>query len=186
MNRQLNIILAVGLLAASLGGCGHGDGDAGEAKKNDPAPVSSEDSSDSFLLQGGTYYVEQVRNLQDGCGKKPLDDSDSITQVPFFLTNDGKGNVSIDFCSDQGKSVSGVVRGNKGTLYALHNGRHMGSDDYPAVMDQECRIDLKVKADNTMDGQYTETQRNRNAALREATVDVPECTTSFAFTMTSK
>jgi len=176
----------IALLAASvwaLSACGS-TSDSGKDETGDPAPNSKEDGSDdAFALEDGTYHIASLTNLQDGCGKKPLDSGDSILQVPFFLKNDGKGQVTIDFCSYQSTSTAGTVRGNEGTLYVLHNGRQMGSADYPAVMDQDCMVTLKVSANDEFNGHYSETQRNRNAALREATVDVPECTTSFDFKM---
>ncbi len=166
-------------LFVACGSPSDGDDDV----NSEPAPNVKGESDDAFALEDGEYHIESLTNLQDGCGKKPLDSDDSITQVPFFLTNDGQGRVTIDFCSYGGTSTAGTVRGNRGTLHALHNGRQMGTSDYPAVMDQDCMIDVKVNSDNGFAGRYSETQRNRNAALRDATVDVPECTTSFDFKM---
>lgn len=170
-------------LCSLLAACGSSHDAGDDETSGEPAPNVKGESDDAFTLEDGEYHVASLTNLQDGCGKKPLDASDSITQVPFYLTNNGKGQVTIDFCSYDSTSTSGTIRGNRGTLHALHNGRRMGSTDYPAVMDQDCKIDVKVTGENAFSARYVETQRNRNAALREATVDAPECTTSFDFKM---
>jgi len=167
---------ALGLLAVA---CGHPD----DAKTGAPPPVVPGTSDTTHAIESGTYYVDSVRDLQDGCAKRPMDGASPLTQVPFTLTNDGNSNVTLDFCTDDGTSVHGPVRDNQGTLAVIHQGRSVGRGANPAVFDQECRIELKVSADNELQGRYAETQRNRNEAMRLATVDVPDCTTSFTFTM---
>jgi hypothetical protein len=86
-------------------------------------------------------------------------------------------------CSYGGRSLAGAVRGNAGTLYVLNQNRQVGTGPTAAVFDQECMADITVKADDTMTGRYTENQRNRNDVMKQATVDLDECTTSFTFTL---
>jgi hypothetical protein len=175
------IILAL-VTALGLAACGSGDGDQ-EASKGAPPPVAPGDDDEAFALTSGTYYVSSVHDLQDGCGKEPLNGTDPLTQVPFVLSNDGQGRVTIDFCSYDGRSVTGDVRGNVGTLAALHSNRKVGGGAHPAEFSQDCRIELTVTAADHFDARYVETQRNRNDIMRQATVDLAECTTSFDFSM---
>lgn len=168
--------LGVVPLALTLAACGSSD----EEKRGAPPPTLSGTDDETFSLEPGTYYVTEIRELNDGCQKRPLDAQDSLTQVAFNLTNDGSGTIGLDFCHYDDKGVSGLIRGNSGVLSVIHHGRKMGQF---AQFDQDCRIDLKMTADNTFNATYTEVQRNRNQAMRDATVNASSCTTSFDFTM---
>lgn len=169
-------------LFLSLSACGVSD----DEERSAPPPVVGGTSDTLFALEGGTYYASDLRDLQDGCGKKPMESDRPLTSVPFFLANDGASNISIDFCSYDGRMLQGAVRGNEGTLAVNHANRRVGSGTNVPEFTQDCRLDLTVTADNRFEGHYVETQRNRNEIMRLATVDVPECTTSFKFVMERK
>lgn len=182
----MNRILLASFFGLGFGLTACGSGDSDDDVKGSPPPVVAGTNDDVHALESGTYYITSLRDVQDGCGKKPNASDDSITQVPFLLTNDGTGTVTIDFCSFNGRSVQGVVRGNSGNLSVIHANRKVGNGDHPAEFGQDCRIDLTATADNRFDGHYVEAQSNRNDLMRQATVDLAECTTSFDFVMEKK
>ena len=167
-----------------LNACGFDDDD--EDVKGAPPPVVAGDDDSVFALEGGTYYVTSIHDLQDGCGKQPTNATDPLTQVPFVLVNGGNSNVTIDFCSFEGRQLAGDVRGNLGTLSVVHALRKVGGGSHPAEFGQECRLELTVTSANHFDATYVETQRYRNETMRHATVDLPECTTSFKMSMERK
>ena len=175
MLHVLRSVMVSGVLVALASACGSSDSE----KQAAPPPVTPQEGSDIYALQAGSYYITELRDLNDGCGKKPLESSEPITQVPFILSNDGQGNITMDFCSFNGRSLTGQVRGNQGTLAVVHQNREQGA----AKFDQACRMELVATRDNRFDMKYSESQSNRNEALRNATINVNECTTSFSATM---
>jgi hypothetical protein len=181
LEHWLRPVVGFGLAACTLAGCGD-DSDTPEARSA-PPPIVADAEDEQLSLEAGTYYVEGIRDVQDGCGKFDDAGGDALTQVPFNLTNDGDGVIGIDFCSYDGKSLSGTIRGGRGTLAVIHHSKRVGNDEVAAVFDQECRIDVEMKEDNVFEGRYVENQRNRNEAMRAATVDRSECSTGFSFTM---
>ena len=172
--KGLTLCAALGLVVVACG--------SPEDEKKAP-PIVANGHGDVHALEAGDYYVTEVRAPEDGCGKQIFRPDRPLTAVRFILANDGHGGVALDFCNYEGRSLSGTVRGNTGSLSVVHQNRHVESEGATAIFDQECHMDLTVTADNTFTGRYSEQQRNRNAALRKATVDLAECTTSFAFTM---
>jgi hypothetical protein len=182
MHTIMRPALCLGLLAGSLAACGGSDSDSPEAR-GAPPPIVADQDDEQKSLEAGTYYVEGIRDVQDGCGKFDDTGSDQLTQEPFTLQNDGNGNVSIDFCTYESQSIRGTVRGDKGTLAVIHHNRRVGNGEAAAEFDQECRIDLNLTDDNEFEGRFVENQRNRNDNMRAATVDLAECQTGFSFTM---
>lgn len=172
--------VAVGVAVLVISACGF---DEDSEDRGLPPPVSTGSSDTLFAIESGTYYVSDVRDVQDGCGKEPMTGETPLTSVPFVVTNDGAGNVAVDFCAYEGRSLQGVVRGNRGTLAVIHSNRKVGSDDMVAEFTQDCRLDLTMQADNRFEAYYVELQTNRNELMRLSTKDVPECTTSFKMVM---
>jgi len=165
-----------------LGGCG----DLTSEEKKSPQPQVAGESQSLFSLENGIYFVKDIESLDDGCQKNPLDPTDSLTQVEFNLENKGDGQIALDFCYYNGRGTQGSVLGNQGILTASHTQRHIGSEANRGIFDQRCTIKLNVVADNTIRGQYTEYQSNRNKALRQTNGNNAECTTRFDFTMRKK
>ncbi len=161
----------------------------GRQSDDDAAPPRQhdEDGDDEFFaLESGTYYVERVWDLRDGCGREPMHAQDPITAVPFTLVNGGNGSITLDRCSYDNKQLGGDVLENRGTLSVRHSKRQDGSGEYIAEYEQECRLELEVTGPNTFEGHYAEYQRNRNDVMRLASVDVPTCETSYRLIMTKR
>jgi len=176
-----NLIL---LAVLGLVGCG-GDSEPNEGEA--PPTVIGGGTGDVFALENGVYFFSNVTSLNDGCGRNPLDPKDPLTAVPFNLKNDGHGQVTIDRCIYQGASATGHVQDNNGSLQVLHNNRRDGNGAVVAEYLQECQLDVKVTADNTLKGSSSESQRNRNAAMKKASgVNASECTTSYQFVLTKR
>lgn len=150
-------------------------------KRASPPPTVASGKSDAFALTPGKFYVSEIHDLVDGCGKNPMGEP-AITSIAFILSNDGAANVSLDFCSHNGRSITGQVHGNVGTLSVINEGKQQGE----GVFNQDCQMKLTVTSNNVFVGNYTERQWNRNEAMRRATKDVAECTTSFSFTMQTR
>ncbi len=173
---------AAGAFVAMLSACGS-DGTGGQ---NAP-PRRAEDASDeTFALESGTYYIDRVWDLSDGCGREPLNPQDPITATSFTLTNGGDGKVTLDRCLYDGTSTTGDVLDNKGVLTARHPGRKDVYGDLTAIYDQECRMEVKLTANNQLEAAFSERQAGRNQAMREASVDTDTCTTSYKVTMSKR
>jgi hypothetical protein len=158
----------------------------GRDEEGKAPPTKEGASKETHSLENGTYYIEDVRELQDGCGRNPMDSSDPITGVAFQLTNTNKGQITIDRCIYEGKSVQGFVQDNSGVLTTLHSLRREGNGSAVAEYQQECRMEIITKADNQFEAKFIEYQRNRNQVMRKLTVDAAECVTSYSFTMKKK
>lgn len=175
-----NLTILAFVLAA---GCGDGGG----TSQGEPPPIAKGSSDSAFALENGTYYFERLFDLQDGCGRDPLDSSDSITSVAFNLLNKGDGQITIDRCIYDGSSVTGQVRNNHGTLTVLHSLRRDGSGSVVAEYQQECRLTVNVTSDNQIEGRSVERQSNRNAVMKVASgVDADSCNTSYDFTFSKR
>lgn len=175
-------IASVITLATGLSACG----DLTSEEKKSPQPQVAGESESLFSLENGIYFVKEIESLDDGCQKNPLDPTDSLTQVEFNLENKGDGQITLDFCLYNGRGTQGSVLGNQGILTASHSQRQIGSESNRGIFDQRCSIKVNVIADNTIRGQYSEYQSNRNKALRQTNGDNAECTTRFDFTMRKK
>ena len=172
MSRLWKHVLHFGVLSALINGCGFDD------SKSSPPPVVGK-GGDVHSIEPGRYFMSDLRNLQDGCGKKPLAAEDPITAKEFFVKNDGNANVSLSVCAYNDDGMTGQVRDNNGTLAVSHANRRDRNREY----NQTCRMDIRLTKDNVFEGNYVESQTNRNEAQRKATADVAECTTSFVVTM---
>lgn len=179
MKRTIVSLLTLGALAVACG----------SPSDNDSAPPTNPDDAtdDLFALQAGTYVIDRLWDLQDGCGREPLHPQDPITAVESELENDGQGKISIDRCLFDGRQLGGDVIENRGTLSVRHANRQDSFGEYVAQYDQECRFEVTVTANNTIEGLFTEYQRNRNDIMREATqVSAESCATSYKVVMTKR
>lgn len=160
----------------------------GVSNDSEDAPPTNPDDGDedNFALQPGEYGIDRLWELSDGCGREPLHPQDPITAVTFNLSNDGAGKISMDRCLYENRQLGGDVIQNRGTLSVRHGKRQDSFGDYVAQYDQECRFEVTVTANNTIEGLFTEYQRSRNDIMREATVDVESCATSYKVVMTKR
>lgn len=173
------ILTAACVLALLTTACGRqSDEDAAP-----PRQQGENGDDDFYALESGTYYIERVWDLRDGCVREPMQADDPITAIPFTLINSGNGQISIDRCSYDNKQLRGDVLDNRGTLSVRHSKRQDGSGDYIAEYEQECRMEIEMTAPNTFEGLYTEYQRSRNDVMRALTVDTPSCETSYRIVM---
>ncbi len=176
--------IALGSFAASCGSDGDGGGSAPPRRD---APDDDDDDDDGlFALESGTWFVDRVTDIQDGCNSQPLEGNDPITSTPFTLSNPGNGKIVIDRCSYNGSSIQGDVLDNKGVLVVRHAGRKEGTGEFQAQWDQDCRFEITVTGDNQIQGRFTETETNRNDVMRALTVDVPQCSTSYNVEMSKR
>lgn len=161
-----------------LGACGGGEDEA-------HPPVKGEDAKAGlFALEPGDYFVERVWNLADGCQRNPLDPEDPITSVNYALTNDGKGNVSLERCVYEEKQAQGQIVSNQGTLAVSHSARRDSVGSAVAEYTQECTLNVRVVSNNTVEVQFLERQSGRNSTMKEVSgVDDDECSTSYTMTM---
>jgi len=172
----MTTVCALALLTTACGR--ESDADSAPPRQHD------EDGDDDFFaVESGTYYIERVWDLRDGCVREPMQAEDPITAVPFTLVNGGNGAISIDRCSYDNTQLNGDVLENRGTLSVRHSKRQDGSGDYVAEYEQECRMELEVTGPNTFEGLYTEYQRSRNDVMRALTVDAESCETSYRVVM---
>lgn len=171
--RKLTLAL-LSLLAA----CG------GSPEAGTPPGLKAGEDDEFFALENGSYFIERVLEINDGCRRNPLDPSDPITAVAFDLKNDGKGTITLDRCIFNGKSTTGFITNNRGTMSILHSRRTDGGGSAVAEYQQECRMDVTVTGDNKLEARFSEQQRNRNDVLKRISgIPASECTTSYTFTM---
>lgn len=180
--RTIFALSATASILTILAACGS-DGNGGKAAP----PRRAQDADDeTFSLEAGSYYIDRIWDISDGCGRTPTSSTNPITSVAFMVTNSGDGHVTMDRCVYEGTSTAGDILDNKGVLHVSHRGRKEISGNLTSMYDQECKLDLMMTANNQFDAVFTDRKSARNQTEREVFGGGDTCTTSYKVTMSKR
>lgn len=175
-SKSLISLVTAGITLATLAACG-----AGETTTGSAPPRRPEDAEDGkFSLASGTYIIDRMWDINDGCSREPARLQDSTN---FTILNSGDGHVTIDRCEFNGKSTSGDILDNHGVLAVRHTNRSAGADA-AARYDEECRMNITLTGNDEFEVEFSARESNRNEKMQEALNSyVASCTTSYKYTM---